>query len=160
MNALHIFLILLIAGLLMVGAEVFIPGGVIGSFGALALLAAIIMAFNYSAAAGVYATVGIMILVGFVIVLWIRYFPSTRIGRKMTVSNDLHASKAVESNLASLVGKTGRTTSALHPSGYAEIEGRRVDVITDGEMIEADSMVRVSRIEGNRTIVDLVEATT
>jgi membrane-bound ClpP family serine protease len=153
MQKIHVFLILLIAGLTMVGAEIFIPGGVLGIFGGLALVAAIMMAFSYSAAAGVYATVGITILLGIVIVLWIRYFPRTSIGRQMTVANDLRESKSAESNIAALAGKTGQATSTLRPAGYAEIEGRRVDVVTDGEMIAAGSAIEVLRVEGNRIIV-------
>ncbi len=160
MSTMDIFLILLGAGLMLVGAEVFIPGGVLGTLGGIALLIAIGIAFGHSLTAGIYAAVGVMILLGIVIVLWIRFFPRTRIGRRMTVSNDLSASKAAEPSLAALTGKAGRTTSVLRPSGFADIEGRRVDVITNGEMLDVGTPIRVLRVEGNRVIVEAVESTT
>ncbi len=36
---------------------------------------------------------------------------------------------------------------------FAEIEGRRVDVVTRGEMISAGSTVRVLDVESNRVVV-------
>jgi membrane-bound serine protease (ClpP class) len=45
------------------------------------------------------------------------------------------------------------TLSLLRPAGFAEIDGERVDVVAEGEMIEAGVPVVVSRMEGNRIVV-------
>jgi membrane-bound serine protease (ClpP class) len=155
----QLFLILLIAGLMLIGAEVFIPGGVLGTFGGFALLGAIITAFFvFPPSIAVYIAGAIILLVGFVILLWIKFFPSTWVGRQMTVSQDLHASKGTEDALQELQGATGVTLSALHPAGFAEINGRRVDVVTQGEMIDRDQNVRVVEVEANRVVVARVDA--
>ena len=44
----------------------------------------------------------------------------------------------------------------LRPAGIAEIDGRRIDVVSDGEMIEPSVTVRVIQVEGNRVVVERV----
>jgi len=149
-----LFYTLLIAGLMLIGAEVFIPGGVLGLIGGLALFGAVIIAFNiYSATTATFITVGIIMMIGVVIALWIKIFPKTWIGRKMTVSNDLHSAKGTENHLTELLGCEGIAVSPLHPGGYAEINGRRIDVITQGNMIDSNTKIKVVEIEGNRVVV-------
>jgi len=41
----------------------------------------------------------------------------------------------------------------LRPAGFAELKGQRIDVVTRGEVIEANVKVRVVDVEGNRVIV-------
>ena len=43
--------------------------------------------------------------------------------------------------------------SPLRPSGIADVEGERVDVVSDGEFIEAGAQIVVSRVDGNRIVV-------
>jgi membrane-bound serine protease (ClpP class) len=54
---------------------------------------------------------------------------------------------------SSLLGKTGMTTSDLRPGGRVDIDGRPVDVVSEGDYIEAGTPVQVSRIEGARIVV-------
>ena len=82
----ELLIILLIAGTMLIGAEVFIPGGVLGFIGGFALFGASVTAFLHpditnTAAAGI--TGGIIIMVGVVIGLWIKFFPKTWIGKQI-----------------------------------------------------------------------------
>jgi len=43
----------------------------------------------------------------------------------------------------------------LRPAGMALINGRRVDVVTEGAMIERDTPVRVVAVEGMRVVVSV-----
>lgn len=53
----------------------------------------------------------------------------------------------------SLPGKTGRALTTLRPAGAAMIDGERVDVVTDGEFLPADTEIRVLAVEGMRVVV-------
>ncbi|HDL77383.1 MAG TPA: serine peptidase, partial [Lentisphaerae bacterium] len=44
-QGLTVFVILLLGGLFLIGAEIYVPGGVLGLIGAVSLLAAIVIAF-------------------------------------------------------------------------------------------------------------------
>ena len=52
------------------------------------------------------------------------------------------------------VGATGQTATELHPSGRAEIYGQIIDVISQGEWIDAGQQVRVIEAQGNRIVVE------
>ena len=152
--AMQLFFILLISGVILVGAEVFVPGGVLGTVGVLAVLAAVITGFSaFGPVAGGYIAFGVIILMGVAIALWIKLFPGSPFGRRMTVSADLKLSKGTQSGLADLVGKRGEADSPLRPSGFAMLDGKRVDVVTQGEMLDKGTPIVVVRVESNRVIV-------
>lgn len=151
------FFMLLIAGLMLIGAEVFIPGGVLGVAGAVALFIAAAIGFAvFPAGTAVLIAIGMILMVGAVIALWINVFPHTGVGQQMTARRDLKDAKGTEDKLSDLIGKTGTTRSALRPSGYLEIDNRRINVITQGEMIEPNTSVKVTAVEGNRVIVEAI----
>lgn len=156
--AAQVFFILLVSGLLLVGAEVFVPGGVLGALGGAALLGAVGAAFKAFPDYGGIIAAAIVFLMGLAIYLWIKIFPRTRLGKAMTVSASLADSKAADPKLASLASRTGEAVSDLRPSGYAMIDGKRVDVISSGEHINKGERVSVLRVEGNRVFVRRVEA--
>jgi membrane-bound serine protease (ClpP class) len=60
---------------------------------------------------------------------------------------------AADASLAGLLHKTGVTLSPLRPAGFARIDGRKVDVVTRGEMLDANCPVKVVDTSGNRVVV-------
>ena len=52
------------------------------------------------------------------------------------------------------VGATGKIVAELHPSGRAQINGQIIDVISQGEWIDAGQQVRVVEVQGNRIVVE------
>jgi membrane-bound serine protease (ClpP class) len=54
----------------------------------------------------------------------------------------------------SLRGRSGTAASYLRPAGIASIDGRRVDVLTEGEFIAQGTPIRVVRVEGSRIFVE------
>jgi len=56
-----------------------------------------------------------------------------------------------------LLDKKGIALSNLRPSGAAVIEDKHFDVVTDGEYIEENSEIIVTKIEGTRIIVTRIE---
>ena len=54
---------------------------------------------------------------------------------------------------ASLVGKEGVALTMLRPSGIAEIGGKRIDVVADGDFISKGEGIVVTQAEGIRILV-------
>jgi len=54
------------------------------------------------------------------------------------------------------LGKEGVTTTVLRPTGMAEFDGVKLNVISEGEFIPAGSKVRIVRVEGSRILVHTV----
>jgi membrane-bound serine protease (ClpP class) len=88
--------------------------------------------------------------------LLLRFMPRTPFGRRLVLDTGLGAGhvsgSAPESDLRWL-GKRGRTTSPLRPAGIAEIEGERVDVVSEGDLIDPETPIEVIRVDGNRIVV-------
>jgi membrane-bound serine protease (ClpP class) len=51
---------------------------------------------------------------------------------------------------------SGTALTNLRPSGTALIDGKRVDVVTNGSMIERGAEVKVIAVEGARVVVRAV----
>ncbi len=153
-TAVHIFFALLVIGLFLIGVEIFVPGGIVGILGGLALFGAVVAGFAaFPGPGGFIAAACIIMLVGVALVVWIKYFPDTRFGQKMMMSQHLASAKSADAKLAELVGKKGKSVSELRPAGFATIDGRRIDVVTRGEMISKNEEVEVIKVEGSRVIV-------
>ena len=56
----------------------------------------------------------------------------------------------------SLLGKEGIALTLLRPAGTANIDGEKVSVVTEGDFIEQNSRIRVTKIEGYRIVVERV----
>ena len=148
---------LLLVGTLLIGAEIFIPGAVAGTLGGAALFGAVMVAFGISSTCGFYVLFGVFILVALTTFAWIRLFPKSGIGQKMTLSVDGKAFKSADFH-QSLLGKTGITHSELRPAGYAMIDGKRIDVVSEGSVIDIHVPILVIKVEGSRVVVRKVES--
>ncbi len=144
---------LLALGFILLFLEIFVPGGVLGVLGVLAMAYGCYLAFDLSAAWG-SAAVGLSVVVA---VVAVRLVARSRLGRKL-VLDDAGARdwKAAEAGLEELVGQEGKTLTQLRPAGLAEIAGRRLDVVADNELIAAGVAVRVVEVEGNRVVVEAI----
>ena len=61
--------------------------------------------------------------------------------------------EAEEQRARELVGRRGKAMSTLRPAGRADFGGEPLDVVTDGELIEAGEAVEVAEVHGNRIVV-------
>ncbi len=144
---------LLVAGLILVVVEVFLPSGLFGVAGGLCLLVAIGMTYtSYGIEAGTWLLGAVIMATIVGLVLWVKYFPKTPTGRRMMLS-ETSANLSPERNYVALLGKRGVVRSQLRPAGVAEIEGQRLDVVTEGGMIEPGATVQVNVVDGTRIVV-------
>ena len=151
-------LMLALSGVALLLLEFFvIPGfGFAGILGILALLAALVLSvvgsgatpeFFMLAAGRVLLALLVALVASFVL---LRFMPRTPFGRRLILETDL---APVEEEELRWLGKRGRASTPLRPAGIADIEGARVDVVSDGELIEAGTPVEVTRVDGNRIVV-------
>ena len=151
-------LLLALAGVALLLFELLvIPGfGFAGVLGILALLAALVMSvvgsgatpeFLILAAGRMLLSLLAALLASF---LALRYLPRTPFGRQLILDTGL--AREAEPDRRWL-GKRGRASSPLRPAGIADVEGTRLDVVSEGEMIEAGAEIEVMRVDGNRIVV-------
>jgi membrane-bound serine protease (ClpP class) len=86
--------------------------------------------------------------------------PRTRIGKQLYLSGsdtEEVSGAAQQDGLEALLGTRGTALCDLRPAGYASIGGRRIDVVTRGELIEKSSEIQVIKIESNQVFVSLTQ---
>jgi membrane-bound serine protease (ClpP class) len=157
-------LLLVSVGVLLLALEVFVlPGttvaGVAGGvalaaglgmtlIGAGATVSVIITALGRVALSLLLAIVGALAL--------FRVLPRLPIGRRLVLATGMQADlgyfSAPESDRHWL-GRTGKALSPMRPAGIAEIDGARVDVVSDGGFIDAGAPIEVTRVDGNRIVI-------
>ncbi len=157
-------LLLALAGVLLLALEVFvIPGfGIAGVLGIVCILASLVLSLvgpgDTSAvvleAAGRVVFALLFALLASLVLL--RFLPRIPFGRRLVLERGLAAAKGYSSapeSDAHWLGKKGRASSPLRPAGIAEIDGQRVDVVSEGELIDAGQFIEVARVDGNRIVV-------
>ena len=164
--------ILLVAvGLLLLAVELFvIPGfGITGILGILAILAGLVLSLlgagaTATSVVSAAARVAVSLLIAVVAaVALLRVLPRLPFGRQLILDTGLTALTGWASPPESdrrWLGKGGTTVSPLRPAGIADLDGERVDVVSQGEWIDAGSPIEVIRVEGNRIVVRQVRGHT
>ncbi|MCA9320835.1 MAG: hypothetical protein KDB18_12995 [Salinibacterium sp.] len=154
---------LILVGSALVIAEVMFPSfGLIGIMAATCFLFAILEAFDmgdtqgYGAVAAVVLAIPGAIWSGF----WI--LRTTPLGNRLLMKPPPFKTgaspAAAEAGLDQLVGREGHTESPMRPAGIVDLDGRRVDAVSDGGFLAAGTRVRVTHVEGNRIVVTEVES--
>jgi membrane-bound ClpP family serine protease len=151
-----VVVLLAIVGLALLVAEVFfVSFGVIAVLSGLSLITAVFFAFQQSTAFGVTMLVIEAIAAPVVLALAFRLLPRTRFGKQLILTGPETpgSAAAADPELERFLHKTGVTLSPLRPAGFARIDGRKVDVVTRGEMIDANCPVKVLDVAQNRVVV-------
>ncbi len=152
--------VLIVAGLLLLVAELFIPtGGMLFVLSVSALVIGVTMTFLCSedATIGILTLIGVCLAIPSLMAVMVHYWPRTPIGRRFFLRGPEEdatvASMPVNVELEQLRGRFGRTLSALRPSGITEFDGKRVDTLSEGMMIEPGQWVRCIDVKAGRVIV-------
>jgi len=151
----------ILVGFILILAEVYlIPGfNVVGILGFLIVLFAIGYVFvEAGSAEGFMALLG-SIAVGMLLFYglwksgaWNRFILAT------TLRHDEESVVREHEHRARYLGQSGVAVTPLRPTGIAEIQGDRIEVVTEGEFIAAGSFVRVVAMDKRRYFVRLSTA--
>ena len=148
-------LLLLALGLGLIVLELMFPSlGAFGIAAALCLIGAIAVAFSKDQSTGIGFLVATAVLVPAALMAGLKLLPRSPVGKILVNRGTTFTdTAAVDVRDRALLGKLGVAENLLRPAGTIRIEGRRVDVVTRGEPIEAGARVKVIEIEGNRVVV-------
>ena len=161
MGSLQLAYILIGAGLLLLLAELFIPSGIFFVLAVVAIIAGVVMTFSNDTYLGWVTLCVVFVAIPVVGSILVHYWPRLPVGRRFFLTGPEEdatlASMPVNVELEQLRGRFGRTLSALRPAGLVDFEGRRVDCLTEGMMVEADQWVRCIDVKAGKVIVRQVD---
>jgi membrane-bound serine protease (ClpP class) len=143
--------VLIVVGLVLLFLETILPGLIAGFLGLSALIGAIIYAYmELGIRAGNTTLFVVLALLMAGTILWIKFFPESSVAR-MFVSTGQIGTLGVDK--PELLDQVGAALTPLRPAGTALINGKRVDVVTEGGFVEKGTPVRVVSVEGLRVVV-------
>jgi len=149
--------ILLVVGFLFVFFEVFVPGGIMGMIGAVLMGVAIYICFKTEGAqTGWIVLLTASVLATIIVLLGFKFLPRSALGRVLILKQDVSKKggfTAQADDSDSLMGKEGVAETDLRPSGIAIIDGKRIDVMADGEYVSRGTPVKIVEVASNRIMV-------
>jgi len=155
--------ILMVVGLALLMAEIFVPsGGLIGFLSFSSITAAIVMAFYQS---GPVTGTGFLLIacvaVPLALVAAFRLLPDTPVGKRLLpaipTAEEVLPDSEERRQLRGLVGRIGRAKSRMLPSGAVAIDNHIIDAVSEGLPIEPGQPVRVIEVRGTMVVVRPVD---
>lgn len=146
-------ILLVILGVLAIGMEFFLPGGILGIVGAASLSGAVVMCFtSYGASVGLIAAALAVIFVVGALTVWLKFFDKLGPGRDLMLSESVQRDKGID-QYEKFLDAEGVTKTDLRPAGKAQFGDQRLDVVAESGMIDVGSPVRIVKVEGSRIVV-------
>ncbi|MBU3143205.1 NfeD family protein [Clostridium sp. CF012] len=142
-------------GFIFVIVEMFHPGfGIPGILGAILLVVGVVLACN--------SVMEVLVLLGIIIAIlgvMLNFVLKSVTKGRLSKILILHETQKKEDgyigteDLEYFVGQEGVTLTILRPSGIAEINGIKMDVVSEGEFICENTKVKIIKVEGRRIVV-------
>ena len=140
-------------GLSLIVAEIFLVGVVLGLIGLTCMLVSIYFGFEKSAGLGWTLVVIAAASVPVLAIVWVKV-----INRVLAMKFTQTGYTSAQMQYKDLVGQEGVALTTLRPAGMARFGEKKVDVVSEGEVVERDSRVRVIEVRGNRVVVRAVRS--
>jgi membrane-bound serine protease (ClpP class) len=144
---------LFIIGLTAITIELFIPGAIVGICGVGCVIASIIFAYLHVSNLLGHLLLGIGIcFIPVFFILWYKLLTNT-----FAVKASEKGFSSAKDKLDDLLSAEGVAITTLRPSGAANINGKKVDVVSEGVMILKNTKIKVTDVKGNRVVVKPVK---
>ncbi len=138
-----------IIGLILLMAEALIPGfGIFGIIGGACMLGSTAMA-GIKYGFGVF----LMMIAAFIVLLLLFISVAKKKKDKFVLKDVLNTQDFDESILQDMQGKQGITITTVQPYGKMEVEGKQIDVCSEGGYIEKNKIVQIVQIRGKIVVV-------
>ena len=151
-------LICFVIGIGLMVLEAFMPGfGLPGISGIILEVVAVALTWmNHGPMAALGMTLIVLSILAIAISMSLRSAANGKLSRSKLVLNDTESNEAGYRSIEDLdvfLGKEGVTTTVLRPTGMAEFDGVRLNVVSEGEFIQSGTRVQIVRVEGSRILV-------
>lgn len=154
--------ICVVAGLGLLVTEVFIPGfGFAGISGiVLLLVSAGLLWIQAGPLAALALIVVIVALVAILLSITLKSAASGKLSKSPIILKEEERPEegyVANSDMSVFIGRQGLTRTILRPSGIADFDGVRLNVVSDGSFIRQGVKVQIDRVEGSRIVVKEIE---
>ncbi|MEM6912064.1 MAG: NfeD family protein [Verrucomicrobiota bacterium] len=137
-------IVLILLGLLLLGAEVILPGGIAGILGGICILVGMFQIYalpDLGFGWKVVLTALVLAAVMATLALGLKVFPKTPFAKWLTLQSTV--AKVDQKKAHALAGASGNAVTDLRPDGRARLNGRLVDVHSVAGFVAAETEVKV-----------------
>lgn len=155
-----IAIILFVAGFILLGIEMAIPGfSIPGISGIICLVIAIFLVSDSFVEGAIIALI-ILALLGIMFAIILGLLSKAKLKSPIILKDEQNKEKGfISSNdLQYLLGKQGVAITDLRPSGTADFDGIEFDVISEGKYISKDTKLVIYKVQGSKLIVKQVKS--
>ena len=158
-NVSWISITLFVVGIGLIVVEMFEPGfGVFGIFGVISLIGCIFVTAS-TVTEGIMLTAFFFVILLIMLGIFLFFVSKGKLPGKLVLKdaesrNDGYSGTK---DLKEYLGKTGVVSSICRPVGNVDFDGKKIEVVSQGEFIEKGKTVEVIEIEGNRVVVKAVD---
>lgn len=147
--------LIFVLGIILLITEAAMPGFGIAGIGGVLCIGVSIFLISNSIVTAVLSVTVILILTIIAILLLYKFAPKNKYFNRIILNAKLDKNKGYTSTVdySKYVNQTGIVTTALRPSGIISIDGELLDVVSEGQFIEKDEIVMVSKVEGRKIVV-------
>jgi membrane-bound ClpP family serine protease len=150
-------------GIALVVIELLMPGfGLAGGLGILSLIAGVVLAAQVVSPVALTLIIAIALVIIAGMLVWI-YKSATRGGRVsrlllLRTKTGKEEGYSSISDSKDLIGLEGIAATNLRPTGTGDFQGKKIDVVTEGEFIPKGSPIQITDVEGFRIIVKKLDS--
>ncbi|WP_407926105.1 NfeD family protein [Calidifontibacillus erzurumensis] len=148
-------IILVVIGFILLVLEFFVPGGILGLIGVLAIIGSLLLAANDISHMIFSILIALVVTIVASVILFKRFGYEKGIFRRIILFDSTSSDKGyvATTTRSELVGQEGISETPLRPSGVAIFNGERIDVVTEGGFINANKKVKIIKVEGPKIVV-------
>lgn len=151
-------LVCFVVGLGLVVLETFMPGfGLPGISGiVLHVIAVVLTWFSHGPMAALGMTIVTLSVITIAVSVSLRSAANGKLSKSKLVLNETESNEAgyrATKDMEVFLGKEGVAITVLRPTGMAEFDGVRLNVVSEGEFIQSGAKVQIVRVEGSRILV-------
>jgi membrane-bound ClpP family serine protease len=146
-------LILQIAGVIIIIAEIILPSG-----GILSIMAIGVLGFSLFKAFAVSSNIGMLflgadiIMVPALVLMGLKFIAKSSVTLRKTLSKE-DGVVSQKKELDKFFDASGIAVTDLRPAGAIKVNNKKIDAVTQGEYVNKGASVRVIQVAGNQVIV-------
>lgn len=155
-------LVCFVVGIGLLVLEAFMPGfGLPGISGIVMEIVAIALTWvNHGPVAALGLTIIVLSLIAIAISMSLRSATKGRLSRSKIILKERESNEAgyrSAEDMQVFLGKEGETTTVCRPTGMAEFDGVKLNVVSEGEFLPAGTRIRIVQVEGSRIVVRVIK---
>lgn len=155
-------LVCFVVGIGLLVLEAFMPGfGLPGISGIVMEILAIALTWvNHGPVAALGLTIIVLSLIAIAISMSLRSATKGRLSRSKIILKERESNEEgyrSAEDMQVFLGKEGETTTVCRPTGMAEFDGVKLNVVSEGEFLPAGTRVRIVQVEGSRIVVRVIK---